>query len=196
MTERETEFKYLLSAQGFQRLTASLGPARSSRKLVNRYYVPREATSRRDWVLRLRLYEDGNELTLKLGREVEPGLFDSMEYSAKDVAEDPAGWEGLEPLQIFRREVSAAPLMVQGESVTHRQLYSPPVKAGKGWEVDRCQLPDQADFCELEIELAQGQEPESSRQLVESWLKTSGVEFEPSRKTKYARFLEAVSAGS
>lgn len=195
MTERETELKYLLEATTHEQLPALLGPALASKSLVNRYFVPDQPSERQDWVLRLRTVEGaGNELTLKMGREVSPGIFDSLEHSCRDVATDPSNWEDLEPLKLFRKEISSRPLICQGESRTQRLVFGAPVEAGTAWELDVCTLPGGQRFAELEIELtpAQSERLEHSRSLVESWFHEQGVRFEVSRKTKYRRFLEAL----
>lgn len=196
MSEKETEFKYLLTCDGLEQLGQLLGKPIGQRELVNRYFEPRTPTARRDWVLRLRLLADGNVLTLKMGKEIEPGLFDSVEYSASNVSVNPEGWEDLEPLKVFRKEISQEPLGVQGESKTCRRVFEAPVEAGEYWELDLCTLPNGEQFCELEIELTANQSTGPSRELVETWLAEKGLDFEVSRQTKYARFLAAVSGGS
>ncbi|HIB63833.1 MAG TPA: CYTH domain-containing protein, partial [Phycisphaerales bacterium] len=77
---QETEFKFLLTESQYRALVKELGPPLRSRRLINRFFVPARPVDRRDWVLRLRLEGEKKELTLKIGREIEPGLFDSTEY--------------------------------------------------------------------------------------------------------------------
>lgn len=188
---QETEFKFLLSESQYRSLVRELGSPLRSRSLINRYFVPVEPVERCDWVLRLRLEGERKELTLKIGREIEPGLFDSTEYNEAVDSEDPSDWEGRRPLLVFREEISSEPLEVQGESRTQRTVFTPPVKVGTVWEVDRCELPGGKVFCELEVEVDGGESFEEQRRSLLDWLQGVGIEPEVSEKTKYARFLEA-----
>ena len=188
---QETEFKFLLTESQYRALVKELGPPVRSRSLINRYFVPARPVERRDWVLRLRLEGEKKELTLKIGREIEPGLFDSTEYNASVDSEEPRDWERYRPFQIFRQEISVEPLKVQGESRTLRTVFRPPVAVGEAWEVDRCELPGGKVFCELEIEVDDCQPFKVQREALLDWLRGVGIEPEVSSKTKYARFLEA-----
>ena len=188
---QETEFKFLLTESQYGVLEKELGAPLRSRSLVNRYFVPAEPVERRDWVLRLRLEDHRKELTLKIGREIQPGLFDSTEYNELVDSEDPDDWEGCRPLRVFREGVSESALRVQGESRTLRHVFAPPVEVGKAWEVDRCELPGGKVFYELEVEV-EGRGPfEKQRETLLDWLAGIGIRPEVSQKTKYARFLEA-----
>lgn len=193
MAQRETEFKYLLDSSERDRLRAGLGEPISRLEFVNRYYTLTGERQRKDWVLRTRRDAEGTVLTLKIGREVSPGVFDSMEYSAK-VTGDPLSWEGTEPMKMFRQEISGEPVGLQGEMANLREIYRPPVEVGRVWEMDLAVLPNGEQFSELEVEVvAEGDRLSALRGVLEDWLKKTGIEPRPSTKTKYARFLEALS---
>lgn len=193
MAEQETEFKYLLSLDDYHKVAGALGKPERERRFINRYFTVVGGTERRDWVLRLRVEGERRELTLKIGREVTPGLFDSTEYNELVSSEDPTDWSQAEPFKVLRAEVSTAPVIEQGESRNLRQIYLPPVKVGRVWELDRCELPQGRQFCELEVEV-ESSDVDSSAKLLNDWLEALGVAARPSEKTKYARFLEALPA--
>ncbi|MCA9779454.1 MAG: CYTH domain-containing protein [Candidatus Eremiobacteraeota bacterium] len=193
MAEKETEFKYLLSAEDYRKVAEALGKPQGERRFINRYFTVEGGTERRDWVLRLRVEGSRRELTLKIGREVSPGVFDSVEHNQLVDSEDPEQWLQTDPLKVLREEVSIAPILVQGESRNLRRLYSPPVKVGRVWELDRCELPNGHEFCELEIEV-EALELDASRRLLEGWLGKLEVAAGPSDKTKYGRFLASLEA--
>ena len=192
MACRETEFKYVLEPAQSERLRAALGAPLESRRFSNRYYTLSGERQRKDWVLRVRQDESRAVLTLKIGREVSPGVFDSMEYSA-DVSGGPESWEGSEPMQVFRREISEEPVHFQGEMQNLRECFRAPVAVGEVWELDSATLPDGSGFSELEIEVkAELEELPSLRVAVEQWLEEQGVTPVAGTLTKYARFLAAV----
>lgn len=189
---RETEFKYLLRAADYDALRSALGAPLKERTLVNRYFALQEPTERKDWVLRLRLENDARELTLKIGREIGPGLFDSQEFNATVFTEDPTDWEQTTPLQMFRSEISTDAVSVQGESRTVRSVFVAPIEVGRYWELDRCELPDGSVFCELEVEVS-ADDLELKKAALNEWLLAQGVAPQVSNKTKYRRFLDSVS---
>ena len=193
MAEQETEFKYLLSLDDYLKVAGALGKPEHERCFVNRYFTVVGGTARRDWVLRLRVEGERRELTLKIGREVAPGLFDSLEYNELVPSENPADWSQTEPFKVLRAEVSTAPVTEQGEARNLRQVYQPPVKVGRVWELDRCELPHGRQFCELEVEVKTS-DVESSGKLINGWLDALGVSARPSEKTKYARFLASLKS--
>ncbi|MFA5506240.1 MAG: hypothetical protein WC423_12470, partial [Vulcanimicrobiota bacterium] len=133
------------------------------------------------------------ELTLKIGREIALGLFDSMEYSELVGSEQPGDWSNSEPIRVFRTEISPAPLRVQGESQTRRLLFSPPLEVGQVWELDSCCLPGGQEFFELEVE-TQAPGVEEQGRALKAWLESRGVRPRPSEMTKYARFLGSLES--
>ena len=161
MAEQETEFKYLLSLDDYQKVGQALGRPERERRFINRYFTVVGGTDRRDWVLRLR------------------------------VEGEPADWSETEPVRVLRAEVSTAPIVEQGESRNLRQLYPPPVRVGRVWELDKCELPQGRQFCELEVEV-EAADVDSSAKLLMGWLESLGVSPQPSEKTKYARFLASL----
>ncbi|MFA7478961.1 MAG: CYTH domain-containing protein [Vulcanimicrobiota bacterium] len=193
MSQRETEFKYLLSATDYQKVLAGLGAPHRERVFVNRYFTVEDAPGRKDWVLRLRVEGSHRELTLKIGREIALGLFDSMEYSELVGSEQPGDWSNSEPIRVFRTEISPAPLRVQGESQTRRLLFSPPLEVGQVWELDSCCLPGGQEFFELEVE-TQAPGVEEQGRALKAWLESRGVRPRPSEMTKYARFLGSLES--
>lgn len=196
MGQRETEFKYSLDSKSLEKLLSRLGEPVRERRFVNRYYSVEEQIARKDWVLRLRQEDQVGELTLKLGREIKPGVFDSMEYSAQVEAGDVECWEATEPLQVLRREISTSALILQGEAFNHRRVFRAPIDVGQWWEVDSTLLPNGASFHELEVEVSSHTPDELGKfsDKLRAWLEESEVGCEASDKTKYARFLQAISS--
>lgn len=192
MAERETEFKYVLEPSQSESLRAALGAPLESRRFSNKYYTLSGERQRKDWVLRVRQDDSRAVLTLKIGREVSPGVFDSMEYTA-EVTDGPESWEDSEPMHVFRREISAEPVHFQGEMQNLRECFRAPVAVGEVWELDSATLPDGTGFSELEIEVkAELEELTLLRATVERWLESCGVPPVAGTLTKYARFLAAV----
>jgi inorganic triphosphatase YgiF len=194
MAQRETEFKYSFSSSDYRKLREVLGQPTGERRFVNRYFTVEGGTERKDWVLRLRVEGSKRELTLKIGRELSPGMFDSVEYNQLVENADPETWQDAEPMIVLRREVSQAPIVLQGESRNHRLLFEPPVGVGRVWELDRCELPDGQEFCELEVEV-EVETAEACSELevtLVGWLSQASVSIAPSQMTKYARFLASI----
>lgn len=191
---RETEFKFLLSDSDYQSVCKALNPPLKEREFLNRYFTVDPPPQRKDWVLRLRVEGDSQELTLKIGREISPGVFDATELNEMVPNQSPSGWESTEPVRKFRDEISRQPLLLQGEAKNRRLVFAAPIKVGQEWELDRCELPGGSVFCELEVELEYSNPEDLSKknQLVLEWLRGHGAEPLPSEKTKYARFLAAV----
>ncbi len=172
-----------------------LGEPKEIREFVNRYYSLAESDRREDWVLRTRQEAQELVLTLKIGREISPGVFDSIEYSAK-VFGDTGDWEGTEPMRRFRQEISQGAVSLQGEMRNRREIYRPAVEVGRAWELDLAILPSGEQFSELEVEVVvENDSLPVLRERLEGWIRECGVEPRPSTETKYARFLKALRAG-
>jgi uncharacterized protein YjbK len=190
---RETEFKYSLEHGEYDAVRVRLGEPQFERHFANRYFGVEGGTERKDWVLRLRVAENEKELTLKIGRELSPGVFDSQEYNSSVTADCPLAWEAEEPIRVLRREISRQPLICLGESINQRSVFQAPVQVGRLWELDRTQLPGGKTVYELEVEVAMKEDRlDAMRERLEGWLADAKVSIAPSSKTKYARFLAAL----
>jgi hypothetical protein len=201
MADRETELKYELSEAAYHALLAARPVGGAPAAFSNAYFTTEGEQPRRDWVLRLRQRpgETGGELTLKVGRQLSPGSFSSMEYSARVSSDQPADWEETEPLRVFREEISRQPLLCRGRSDNERRLVRAPLGPVPLWEVDRTSLPNGKLFHELEIEFPPDRAPTPEllsgfRAQLEEWMFQQELPAVPSRKTKYRRFLEAIGA--
>ena len=200
MAASEDELKYELSERGYHRLLEFATPLGEALRFRNLYFQAAEPVERRDWVLRLREQQDGAwELTLKVGREVAAGMFSSVEYTTDVRSDDPADWVGTEPLEVYFQEISKSLPVFQGMSQNTRSRVVAPVGPVKRWEVDRTVLADGSIFHELEIEWEPGVRPSVSevaafRIALEQWMEEQGMgPVQPSRKTKYRRFLDSLS---
>jgi adenylate cyclase class IV len=196
LTEQETEFKYQLTPTAHLNLTELLGSPRKERRFTNRYYTVAN-NNRRDWVLRLRVEDQSKELTLKIGRVLSSGIYDSVEYSEFVNSAEPTEWNDTEPIRTLNREISEEPVELQGEARNQRLVFDAPLPVGREWEVDRCELPDGEVFYELEVEVHTNALPEISvlREKLEHWLKERGIPIQPSQTTKYRRFLASLPGG-
>lgn len=193
MAERETEFKFLLSETEHSLIVSGASLLRES-SFVNRYFEVEDSIDRTDWVLRLRMRDDKSILTLKIGREIGPGLFDSQEFSEPVKSLESEHWENTEPMRVLRKEISQKPLRLKGEIKNTRTVIEAPVGVGREWELDRVVFPNDEILHELEIEVVyeSSEQLAHSREEVESWLNSLGIEPRPSLKTKYGRFLESL----
>jgi hypothetical protein len=200
VSQLENELKYELDEPSYQRLLERLAPLGKPLVFRNIYFACSLDSGRRDWVLRLRRgSSDPGELTLKIGGEVSPGTFRSIEYTAAVLGVDPTRWEDTEPLRVLRSEVSRSPLVLQGEAHNERWLLAAPLGPVPRWELDRTTLPGGKTCYELEIEYPAGSSPTvqevgAFRGQLQDWLAAQGVSAGASRKTKYRRFLEATGA--
>ncbi len=197
--QQENELKYELEEESYHRLLGLLRPLSEASDFSNIYFQAATETGRRDWVLRLRRFgrELGGELTLKIGRQLSPGAFTSVEYTERVGSADPLQWEGTEPLRVFREEISSGPVLLQGEARNQRRLMAAPVGPVEGWEVDRTELPNGVICHELEIEYPPEARPtpeelQGFRMLVEEWLFEQDIVPRASDRTKYRRFLESL----
>lgn len=201
MAQKERELKYELSETAHERLLELCEPLEEVREFSNLYFEAGEPVERKDWVLRLRREgDDGGELTLKIGRELAPGMFSSTEYTARVSGAEPETWEGTEPYRVFLQEISGRAPRLQGASHNQRHLLKAPIGPVGSWELDRTSLPDDSVFYELEIEWDSGSEPSAEevsafREELEQWLESNDLgPARPSRKTKYRRFLDALAS--
>ena len=192
--ERETELKFLVGEEAVEQLKADLGEPSRHLVFLNEYYTILPKSERRDWVLRCRKFESQSVLTLKIGREVQPGVFDSTEYSDTVVSDNIADWEEFSVMKVFREQVSTQAIQLQGAVKNERTVFETPLAFGKYWELDRTQYPQGVTVHELEVEIPYGSEEElegRSREI-RDYLAERGIEAKPSRMSKYARFLEAL----
>lgn len=201
MAQKERELKYELSESAHGRLLELCEPLGELREFSNLYFQAEEPVERKDWVFRLRRQGDGEgELTLKIGRELAPGMFSSTEYTARVKGAEPETWEGTEPYRVFLQEISSRPPRLQGASHNRRHLLKAAIGPVESWELDRTTLPDDSVLYELEIEWEPDTDPSieevsAFREELEQWLESSGLgPARPSRKTKYRRFLDALAS--
>ncbi len=200
MAQSENELKYELTELAYTRLL-ELAPLLAEPLFFrNIYFKSAEPVERRDWVLRLRTQQDGrSELTLKVGREVSPGMFSSTEYSCVVASDIPGDWAGSEPLEIYLREISPLLPVLQGEAQNLRSCVVAPLGPVSRWEIDRTILADGSYFFELEIEWEAHQQPSALevaefRRALEGWMDEQGLgPVSLSRKTKYRRFLDSLA---
>lgn len=198
MAQQENELKYELSEESYHGLLAATVAVGEPRRFSNAYYHVDCETGRRDWVLRLRRQQGlPDELTLKVGRQTSPGIFSSTEYTANVESSLPQDWEETEPVRMFRKEISAAPIVSQGEARNERRVVEAPLGPVPHWEIDRTELPNGKVAYELEIEYPTEVSPTPEqlsgfRAQLEDWLFTQDLKASPSGKTKYRRFLESV----
>ena len=199
MAQVENELKYELDEASYLRILELLAAAGEPRDFCNIYLVAEGGEGRRDWNLRLRqIAPPGGELTLKVGRETSPGMFSALEYTAQVSSDDPADWEGTEPIRFLREEVAEGPIRRVGYIRNLRCLLVAPFGPVERWELDRAELPGGRVVYELEIEYPPDAAPSAGelagfRLGVEEWLSGHGLPVRASRKTKYRRFLEAVT---
>lgn len=193
-TERETELKFLLDQAAFAKLSSALGPAQRTERFTNRYYSIEPPSDRKDWVLRLREYSSRRLLTLKIGREVQPGIFDSTEHTDVVESPNPEDWMDTSVMRVFRKEVSQLPIKIQGTVVNQRSVYATPLGFGNFWELDRTEYPSGEVFWELEVEVPffANEELEQRSKEISAFLESLKIGFQPSRQSKYARFLKTI----
>ena len=168
---------------------------------VNHYFDSAAGRLRRARIL-LRLREERPEggevarsLTLKLGREVQPGHYEAHEAELPVTAEDMrlgladpgrllAGHPGL--LEPAARALAGEALRHVGSLENHRVVRR---VAGLRLEVDRLVLPHQREAHELEVET-------EDLATAEAWLRAQaarhGIRLEPARRTKMELFMDAL----
>lgn len=168
------------------------GTRSTPQRQVNHYFDTGDLLlARRRILLRIR-EAAGCVLTLKCGREVSPGSFDSLELErdvdravlARALA-DPATILdlGIAPVGELLRRVGRIPLVVAGTLVNER------VRRGVGgWtlEVDRVTFPDGTESFEVEIET---EDVERLELWVERELLGRGICVGPQRRTKLEQLI-------
>lgn len=197
---RECELKFrILSVADFLELRDGprWGARRSPQEQVNHYLDTRDLLLARRRIL-LRIREEGSwRLTLKVGREVSPGNFDSLEIehelSERDASRCLERPESLLDLELqaireLRGRVGCPPLVRIGTLRNERVR-----RDVDGWvlEVDRMRLPDSSELHELEMET---EAVEAARAWVRREIEGRGIRLEPLRKTKLERLLDWYAA--
>jgi uncharacterized protein YjbK len=167
----------------------------------NHYFDSAAGGLRRCRIL-LRLREERQEggearhsLTLKVGAEVRPGYFESLETERSVAASwfhgalgDPGRILAAHPdaLEAARRQLEGEPLLHVGTLVNERVER---LVAGHRLEVDRLHLPDGREAYELEVET-------DDAAGAEAWLRESagrhGIVLAPSRRTKMELLMDAL----
>jgi uncharacterized protein YjbK len=198
---RETELKYAIRDRGDfldLRDAAPWGEREEPESQINDYFdtVALALASRRI-LLRIRSRGRGKAdepavLTLKYGREVAEGLFDSMEVectidgltreAARSAPESLLALD-VPPIIELRSLVGKPRLALAGSLSTERTRRR---IQGLVLEVDRLQFPDGSEAYELEVETC---EPEAARRKVEALAVARGIRLDPLRVTKFERLL-------
>jgi uncharacterized protein YjbK len=148
-------------------------------------------------------------LTLKCGREVRPGLFDSLELESvlepgelEAILAAPGRIQGLRVPAIdeLKRRFGALDIVRVGVLRNVRTRLQGP--RGLVFELDRLAFPDESEGYELEVEIAApapGDETEPGREveeIVRRELALLGVQAAPERKTKLERLVALVDPTS
>lgn len=189
--EREVELKFKIASRGdFLDLRDSpqWGKRGTEKGQVNHYFDTVDLRLVKAGAL-LRIREEGDcTLTLKCGREVSPGLFDSREIDS------PIGWRilkaameeprslldlPLDPIHELKERFGLPPLIFVGTLTNERVRRD---HGGFRLEVDRLIFPDRSEEYELEIET---HDTGGAMELVSRL----GLRLEPQRLTKLERLL-------
>jgi uncharacterized protein YjbK len=189
--EREVELKFkIASREDFLDLRDSprWGSRGSEERQVNHYFDTVDLLLVKSGAM-LRIREEGDcTLTLKCGREVSPGLFDSREIESpvglkilKAAVEEPRSLLelALDPIRELEARFGLPPLVFVGALVNERVRRE---HCGFHLDVDRLVFPDRSEEYELEIET---HEPDR----VMEWVSQLGLWLEPQRLTKLERLL-------
>lgn len=189
----ERELKYHLDEARYERLKTALGTPEHTKEQVNLYLdTPGRELCDAHGALRLRREGDKRFLTYKRGKAQEGSFFELHEF---EVEATPEQWsllaggklpEGeLEPIDRLKHDFPHVNGVVTlGEARNLRICY--PLPTGDTAELDRTTFPNgRVDF-ELEVETENPAE-------VERHLESLGVPLTPQTKTKFRRFLDAIS---
>jgi uncharacterized protein YjbK len=194
--QRECELKFQIpSAADFVELRdgSRWGTPGTPKQQVNHYFDTRELLLAKQRIL-LRIREEGAWwLTLKVGKEVSPGNFDSLEVEHElpetDAARAFARPETLLDMELeaiteLRKRVGRPPLVEIGALRNERVR-----REVDGWvlEIDRMCFPDSSELYELEMET---EAVEAARAWVRREIEARGIRLEPLRQTKLERLLD------
>ena len=160
---------------------------------VNHYFDTEDLLLAKQRIL-LRIREaEGCVLTLKCGREVSPGNFDSLEIESEvspgllaAAREHPPMLLDLDlpGIDELKRRVGHVALRTAGTLENERVR-----REIGGWtlEVDRLSFPDGTETYELEIETV---DVDGARAWIDRELRSRGMRLEPQRRTKFERLLD------
>lgn len=195
----EQELKFRLRGESdWARLQEVLGPPAQRLEQVNTYLdTPDRAVAGGRGMVRLRSENGERVLTFKRGVRVEGGYFEAREVEVplgeaeweRARAGDLEALEALEPLRALRDSGVRGPLAPSGEVRNLRQRF--PLPSGEVLELDRTLFPNGREDFEIEVETRR---PEEIRREVQALAERAGIELEVQRRTKYERFLEALTS--
>jgi len=174
---------------------------RGSPEVHRNFYFDTEGRDlvRNGSLLRIRVSGAACVLTLKHGREVTPGYFDSAELEAQVAPEAlesavalPASLLDLdmEPIRELLR-LHGRPALVFLGTLENERVRRRVEAGGAGelvLEVDRMRFPDGSEAHELEIEVGADQADPAAEWILDK-ARRRGIRLEPERATKLERFL-------
>jgi len=194
--KREQELKYRLPRRAdFLELRdgARWGPRSEPELQVNHYFDTAESRLLRSRILlRIREVKGTFVLTIKFGREVRPGYFDSLELEAEierglalAAASEPDALlrSPLEPIAELLRRTGPLQLISVGRLTNERVRRE---AAGHVLEVDRMQFPDGSESHELEIET---EDAAGAAEWIQGEAARAGLLLEPMSLTKLEQLL-------
>jgi uncharacterized protein YjbK len=193
---RERELKFHIgSLDDFLALrdAADLGTRGQPIRQVNRYFDTSDLLLAGQGIMLRAREAEQCYLTLKCGREVSAGTFDSQEFESVisrscllAALESPVSLLDLNVPAIgeLTRRVGRPPLEVAGTLVNERLRRE---FQGRVLELDRMTFPDESENYELEMET---DDLASARLWLEELLRARGVRFEPQTLTKFEQLLE------
>ena len=192
---REQELKLSFASEGdFERAlnAVELGERKSADRLTNWYFDTVDGELRQQRIM-LRLRSASQFiLGIKVGREVSPGYFDSLEIEetipadvAREILTQPSRIRTVdgEVAHELERRCPDAVLVTVGELITERtrKMHNDVLI-----EFDRIVFPDTTEAYELEIETTQVA-------VVERWIRRGlrelGIQVGPQRRTKMERLV-------
>jgi len=194
---RETEWKLEIVARDdflWLRDSPELG-ARTPPSLQKNHYFDTEAEDLARTRILLRVREEGGRfiLTLKAGKEVRPGLFDSLEIEEEMTSEE-AGRILLRPAALLERSGPVIeelrrrrgdPRLVAAGTLTNERVQRRPEPTLR-LDVDRVVFPDGTESYELELETS---DPVGAERWLADLVLRHPLRLEPERLTKMERFL-------
>ncbi|MCU0722032.1 MAG: CYTH domain-containing protein [Planctomycetes bacterium] len=197
---QEVEFKFALAVRAeYDRVRAALGEPRKSAVQVNHYFTGDRGgvLGRGEALLRLRVTPSKAVLTFKDGLRKQGALYRCREIEDEVSPGERDGLlEGrLHPLELDREASRVAAgalgpgrLRVAGASETERTEFA--FRDGETLLLDRTRFPGGLEDYEIELETA---DPAGAEAALHALFGRLGIEARPQPRTKFARFLDALS---